>query len=530
MIVAPQPDATEVGARTFLKGGNAADAAIACAFAQFVMDQFECGLAGSSICQIFNPTQGLHECISAVFTAPMSAKEGMWEDIFDCQMYDGYGFVVEGRVNELGYTSVAASGNIKALQHLHSRHGRLAWRDLIEPAIDFAENGYTVTPYVYDYWTAHDPTGRVQNVERMAYTKAYAHLFFGSDGGVLPVGSIVRNPDLATTLRQIAQEGAEVFYQGDIAERMDTDFRKNGGLLTKADFENFVLQLDDPLWGSYRGIRVAATRPPGIGLMLLKMLKTLEHFDLVGLGHNTPEYIALVSEVMKRGQVAKDSMIGDPRFFDAPDQEFLDPQVAEREAKAIRDGEICHVARATADAPSTTHISAVDEQGTCVSLTHTNGKLSGVITPGLGFMYNGGIASFDPRSGNRQSLAPGRRRANFMTPTMLFRGDNPYVVLGAPGGAHIPMAVLQVILNIVDFGMSISEAVDAPRFSTVSDIIDVPARIPQYTCDALEAKGYQARRSHKSYLCARVHAILIDSEDELHGAADPWNQGVALAV
>ncbi|MDH3704232.1 MAG: gamma-glutamyltransferase, partial [Alphaproteobacteria bacterium] len=199
-------------------------------------------------------------------------------------------------------------------------------------------------------------------------------------------------------------------------------------------------------------------------------------------------------------------------------------------AEMIRRGDKVHVERIdiAPESKHTTHISVLDGDGNAVSITHSLGMPSGVITDGLGFMYNGCMAVFDPRPGRAGSLAPGKRRFSSMSPTMLFKGDDPYMVIGAPGGTFIAMGILQAILNVVDFGMSMSDAIAAPRFTCNSDTIDLSNRIPRYTEQALNQMGYPTARSFRSYAFAGVHAILIDEDGALHGAADPGRDGMAL--
>jgi gamma-glutamyltranspeptidase/glutathione hydrolase len=184
-----------------------------------------------------------------------------------------------------------------------------------------------------------------------------------------------------------------------------------------------------------------------------------------------------------------------------------------------------------AESPGTTHISVIDRDGNIVSMTHSLGMMSGVITEGLGFMYNGCMGVFDPRPGRPGSIAPGKARFSSICPTIVFRDGKPVLILGAPGGTHIAMGVLQVILNVLDFGMPILDAVIAPRFCATSDTIDVTARIPTYVSDRLVEAGYPVWRSPMSYDIAGVHAIHIAADGTLTGAADPaYGGGMALAV
>lgn len=530
MVVAPQNDAAEVGARIFLAGGNAVDAAVATAFAQGVMDQMMCGIAGFGAGHVYLPKQGVHAVINFFSKAPLAVRPDMWRDLLEYETRDGFGFVLKGRVNDLGYQSVAVPGTIAGLHGMHRLYGRLPWAEVVLPAARIAEEGYRVTPAVHGYWTTVENMGRVEVMDRLRFTKEYAGLFFGADGAPHPAGTRVANPDYGRSLRAIADDGPDVFYRGRIGREIARDFAARGGLLAEADLESYEAEWTPPVWGSYRGLRVASNPPPGCGAMLLRMLHILEHFDLRALGLNTPEYIRVVAEAMKRAQVVKDRDIGDPHFVDIPAERIFDRAAAAADAEAIRRGEVARVPRATTkEAADTTHLCTLDAEGNTVSMTHTLGMQSGVITPGLGFMYNGAMAMFDPRPGRAQSLAPNKRRVSSMSPSILFKGDDPFLILGAPGGSNIPMGVLQVILNVVDHGMSMVEAVNAPRFSATGDAIDVASRIPVLTCEALGAMGYQTIRSVQPYICARVHAIMVDG-GRVTGGADPSTGGSVIAV
>ena len=532
MVVAPQTDAAEVGARILMDGGNAVDAAVATAFAQGVMDQMMCGIAGFGAGHVYLPKLGVHAVINFFSKAPLAVRPDMWADILEYETRDGFGFVLKGRVNDLGYQSVAVPGTIAGLHGLHSKYGRLPWADVVTPAARIAETGYRVTPPVHNYWTTIENMGRVEIIDRLRFSKPYASLFFGADGACLTPGATVKNPDYGRSLRTIAGEGPDAFYRGSIGKAIAADFAANGGLLSAADLESYEAEWTPPIWGEYRGQRIASNPPPGCGAMLLRMLHILEHFDLKAIGHNTAEYIRIVAEAMKRAQVIKDRDIGDPDFVKIPAEQIFDRAAARADAEAIKRGEVAHVPRATPatkEAADTTHLCTIDSEGNTVSLTHTLGMQSGVITPGLGFMYNGAMAMFDPRPGRAQSLAPNKRRVSSMSPTIVFKGEAPHLVLGAPGGSNIPMGVLQVILNVIDHGMSAVEAVSAPRFSATGDAIDVASRIPGYVCEALGKMGYQTIRSVQSFIAARVHAILIE-DGRVTGGADPSTGGSVLAV
>ena len=322
-----------------------------------------------------------------------------------------------------------------------------------------------------------------------ASAKPGVRLYCRRDGSPRRVGEVITNPDYAATLALIAAKGAAVFYEGAIADLIAEDFARNEGLLSPDDLASYRPKCALPLMGTYRDHRVATNQPPGGGVMLIEMLNILEEFDLAGLGHNTPGYIRVVAEAMKRATIDKDRFVGDPAFTAVPLERLDLRTYAEGLAGEIRRGERAEVPRLNAAPPpasETTQLSVVDRDGNCVSMTHSLGMPSGVITEGLGFMYNGCMGVFDPRPGRAGSIAPGKARFTAMCPTIVLKGNMPFIVIGAPGGTQIVMGVLQAILNIIDFGMSMPEAVAAPRFSATSNAIDVSNRIPRFVTSVLE--------------------------------------------
>jgi gamma-glutamyltranspeptidase/glutathione hydrolase len=256
------------------------------------------------------------------------------------------------------------------------------------------------------------------------------------------------------------------------------------------------------------------------------MLHILERFDLTALGHNAPEYIRVIAEAMKIAGGDKDRHIGDPDFVAPPLERLLSDAYADECAARIRGGEKTPLSRVSSDAKNTTTVSCIDRDGMVVSLTHTNGVPSGVIPPGTGFMLNGAMNWYDPRPGRATSIAPGKRRFSSMTPSIVFEDQTPVMTLGSPGGAWIGVAILQVLLNVLDWGMSMQDAVAASRFSATSDVIDIGNRIPRKTQSALEAMGYEVRRSPLTFPFAAPHGITC-WDGELEGGADPQRDGYA---
>jgi len=528
MIVSAQPEASEAGARVLMRGGNAVDAAIAAALVQGVVDPQMCGIAGFGSCQIYVPG-GAHTCIDFHGKTPLAATPDMWLHLLEGETRDGFGFILKGNVNDLGYQAVTTPGSLLAYSEAVEEFGSWEWADIVAPAIDQAERGFFVRPHVHHFWTHGADHGRVDVAKRLAFSATGRAAYFREDSTVKKIGDHIANPDLAETLRKIAQGGAEVFYRGEIAERIEADMKANGGLITREDLKSYRTTRTDPLRGTYRGHDIATNQPPGGGIMLVEMLNILENFDLSAIGHNTTDYIRIVCEAMRAATADKEAHVGDPAFVDVPEH-LMAKDYAGGLAKRIENGERMRVARLTTPEPKdTTHVAVIDASGMCVTMTHSLGMPSGVITDGLGFMYNGCMAVFDPRPGNTGSVAPGKSRFSSLSPAIVFKDGEPKIVLGAPGGTQIAMGVLQAILNVVDFDMSMSDAVSVPRFSATSDAIDITNRIPGYIVEPLEADGYDVIRSANTFGIAAVHGIRID-KGLLSGGADPGHDGVALGV
>lgn len=532
MVVCPQPEAAESGTDILRAGGNAVDAAVATALAQTVVDPLMCGIAGFGTAAVYLPGAGVHEYFDFHSPAPLAAREDMWEDLLEGETPDGFGFILKGRVNDIGPQSIATPATLKGLEAMHQAHGRLPWRQVVEPAIRWAQDGFFVRPGMHAFWIDEPTSGRVGNLERLQYGEEGRALYCRPDGRPKPIGAPLRNEGMARVLRRIADEGSHPFYQGDLAREMVAHLQSLGALITLEDLARYEVQRNTPLVGSYRDRTVTTNQPPGGGAMLLEMLNILENFDLGAMEHNSPEYLRIVCEAMKKATSDKDRHIGDPRFFDVPLDQLLSKDMAREAAAQIRAGRRFSVERVNPGAPmprDTTHLCVVDGDGNCVSMTHSLAMPSGVITPGMGFLYNGCMGVFDPRPGRAGSIRPGKSRFTSSCPTITFKDGRLDVVLGAPGGTQIAMGVLQVLLNVIDHGMQMQAAVSAPRFSSTSNAIDVCNRIPRHTARALEAQGYQVNRNPYNYTIAWVHGVQA-LPDGLHGGADPGRDGVAYGL
>jgi gamma-glutamyltranspeptidase / glutathione hydrolase len=529
MVVCPQPEAAESGVEVLRAGGNAVDAAVACALAQTVVDPLMCGIGGFGTAAVYMGASDAHEYFDFHATAPQQAHEGMWAELLEGEARDGFGFSIKGRLNDIGYQSIATPGTLRGLEAMHTAYGRMPWGELVQPAITWAKSGYVVRPGMYAFWIDEPAMGRASNRERLSYSKGGRSLYCRADNTPKPVGSPIVNADYAAVLEQIARQGADALHTGDIAQAVVSEIREHGGILAEHDLASYQVIRQKPLVASYRDRIIATNQPPGGGTMLLEMLRALERFDLRGLGHNTPDYMRVVCETMKQATVDKDLFIGDPEFINVPLNELLSDAKAIETAERIRSGSRVNVTRVNPGhviPRDTTHLSVVDGEGNCVSLTHSLAMPSGVIPSGTGFMLNGCMGVFDPRPGRAGSIAPGKRRFTASCPTIVFRDGAPEIVLGAPGGTQIVMGVLQAVLNVIDFDMSMQEAVSAPRFSSTSNAIDVSNRIPRSVTRQLEALGYEVIRNPYNYTIAWVHAIRLIN-GVLDGGADPGRDGVA---
>src|SRR6516225_5232418 len=252
MVVTPQPEATEAGRDILAAGGNAVDAAIATALVQAVVDPLMCGIAGFGSLAVYLPSKRVHTYYDFHSPAPEAVRPDMWESLIEGEARDGYGFVLKGKVNDIGYQSVCVPASLKAYAEAHRDHGKLPWAELFGPAIAYAEGGWDVRPHVHTFWTEEGIMGRVGNAERISFTPAARELYCRRDGSPKRVGDRVVNPDYGAVLRVIAKDGEEAFYRGEIADAIDADLRSNGGLLRRFDLETFHIVRNMPLSRGYR--------------------------------------------------------------------------------------------------------------------------------------------------------------------------------------------------------------------------------------------------------------------------------------
>lgn len=533
MIVAPQPVAVEAGAKVLMSGGNAIDAAVTCAFVQSTLDPQSCGLGGFFLLNLHlaqapqNPV-----LLDGPAVAGEKATPTMWQDIYLRPSADGWGYLLQGDVNDIGYQAICTPGTVKALGAMLERWGTISWERAIAPAIQIAEEGFVVGQQMSDGWKIRGAyTERTSAMEYIRRNPEASRIYLHADSSPYDAGELLRNPDLARTLRQLAEKGADDFYQGELARRISADLAANGSFITPRDLATYRLRETESIVTTYHGYTIATCPPPHGGPVLLEMLNILEGYDLAALGHNSPEYIYLASMAMKSAFADRNPYLADPEFSAVPVEWMTSKSRAAQWRDRIDRGEPIKVSTIPVDSPDTTHISVVDHQGNCVSLTHSLGASSGVISPGLGFMYNNSMALFHPLPGHPNSIAPGKGRITNMTPTIIYKDGQPALIIGAPGGNRIMGSLAQVIVNFIDFGMGIQDAILAPRFACEGDIILCQPRIPEYICAQVRPK-HPIRRLAQSYSgLAMVHAIAIDPvTGKLSGGADPAGAGMPLQI
>lgn len=532
MIVAGQPEAAETGVEILRAGGNAVDAAVASALVQGVVDPLMCGIGGFGSCAITLARIGFCGYIDFHAPAPLASRPDMWADQIECETRDGFGFVLRDRVNDVGYQAICTPAGLRGYWAAQRRYGCLPWQQVVEPAISWAEDGWTVRPAVESFWSSGEDLGRVANYERIKYSPASRALYCRPDGTPKRVGDRIVNRDLGETLRTIAKGGAKAFYEGELAHAIVEDIAGHGGLLRLDDLRRCQAVHNVPLHGSYRHYKIATNRPPGGGVTLVQMFNTVERCDLASVGHNSADYVRILAEVMKRATRDEDRFVGDPAFVSVPVEWLTSKSYASDLAAEVRAGQkttVGRLPRSRVAGGHTTHVSVVDADRNCVSMTHSLGMPSGVVTDGLGFMYNGCMAVFDPRPASPNSLAPGKARFSAIAPSIIFDDHGPHIVIGGPGGPFITMAILQVLLNAIEFEMTMLEAVSAPRFYAASDAIDVSNRFTLRVQREIEALGYEVVRSPGSFGPAAVYAIRVHP-DGLDGGADPGEDGVVLSI
>ena len=525
VVVAPQPVAAEVGAKVLQQGGNAVDAAVTCAFMQMVADPMMGGIGGHGMINIFLRESNERSMITFPTQVPSAATESLYEP--EEKESRGGLYRAKNNENQIGYKAVGIPGTLKGLHEALNRYGTVSWKEAIMPAAEHAGQGIQVHEDFFHFLSKEPRFGEVDHRTRLNATAECARIYL-DNGEFYRPGDILVLTDYAKTLERIATQGLDVFTKGEIAETIEADFRKNGGILTKADLEEYQPEITQPVKGTYRNLTYYTAPYPGAGILQIFMLNILEGFDLENMSPDSPEYLHLLARTQDVVFAEREKVWGDPKMADIPLDELTSKDFAAECREKIKKGEVRFADQSTRP-EDTTHVSVTDADGNAVSLTHSLGVSSGVVVPGLGFIFNNGMHRFNPKPGGPNSVAPGKRRPASNTPTIVFKDSDPVMVLGASGGFGIITGVLQTMLNFIDHKMSILEAVSAPRVHSENNLINVENRIGEGICQQLRAKGHRVQKRPFSYdrSFGNVQAIVLDWErDSVVGASCPRRGGL----
>lgn len=509
MVVSNHPLASSAGIEMLAAGGNAVDAAIATLFTLTVVEPMMVGIIGGGMAHI-RLADGSHRFIDGQSTVPSSvrpdtfrAKPGAPAHVFDT--------VDDENLN--GVKAVAVPGSLKAWCETLRRFGTMSLADVLQPAIKHAARGYAATPYLHECIR--------ECAEEMRRDKAISAIYL-PDGEPLKPGARVVQAEYAETLKYIAQHGEAALYQGPLGDALVAYMKAHGGFIAKQDLTSYRTVERSPIRAGYRGWEILGPPPPAAsGVHIAQMLNILEGYDIGALGFGSAETIHLIAEVLKIAFADRAAASGDPDYVAVPVERLTSKDYARERRDAI------DVARAQAwgagverfESANTTHMTAADAFGNVVATTQTINNLFGakILIPGLGTIPNNYINLFDPRPGHALSLAPGKRVTTSMSPMMALRDGKLAYALGLPGGKRIFPSAMQALINLIDHGMSLQEAVEAPRVWTEGAMLEVEGAIPESVRASLRAMGHEV--VVMPTIAGGMNAIQFCDDGTLLGAA-----------
>ncbi len=523
MVVTREPHATEAGVAVLSAGGNAVDAAVAVGFALAVTHP-EAGNLGGGGFMLIRLANGHSSFIDFRERAPLAASRDMYLDAGGRPTSD----------SQVGYRAAGVPGTVRGFELAHRKYGKRPWDTLVAPAVRLAANGFSVS------WGLARSLRSNKNLPHFAESRR----IFLNSGAFWEPGDQFVQPELARTLERIARNGAAEFYEGETTRQIVTAMAGSGGLITREDLKRYAAVERAPLKGSYRGYDILTAPPPSSGgIGILQMLGILEKSGYEKHGAGSAAAIHYVAETMRRFFAGRNSFLADPDFVRVPVRGLLDPCYIEQLRSSI------DVSRATPsdrispadplpfESADTTHYSIVDTEGNAVAVTYTlnGGYGCGATVPGLGFLLNNEMDDFSAKpgtpngaglvQGEQNAIQPGKRPLSSMTPTIVTHGGRLFLVVGSPGSGRIISTVLQVLLNVIDFGMNIQDAVDRPRFhhQWKPDRLFMEPGFSPDTLALLRSRGHQIEVSAG---IGQTAAILADG-NWLHGAADSRAEGKA---
>ena len=530
MVVSASGIASRVGADVLSAGGNAVDAAVAVAFTLAVTFPSAGNLGGGGFMVIYIADEQLATTIDYREQAPSAASRDMY--------LDDEGNVIEGASTE-GHRSVAVPGTVAGLLYALEKYGSLGPAQVIAPAIELARDGFTVDDYLEASLLRSSPR-LINNPESKRR--------FLNDGAGVSAGDLLVQKDLARTLERIAQHGRDGFYAGPTADLLVREMRAGDGLITLADLSAYQPRERTPIEGFYRGYRILSMPPPSSGgTILVQMLNMMETIDVAALDPLSSRHVHRLAEVMKRAFADRAEFMGDPEFVDVPVSGLTDKQYARLRSGDIRPDRTRLARELGAGDPwpfeseETTHFSVVDGNGNAVSNTYTLNYSygSGVTVTGAGFLLNNIMDNFAAKQGvpngygliqgEANSIAAGKRPLSSMTPSIVLEGNEVRLVVGTPGGPTIINTVFQIIMDVLDHGLNVQQAVDLPRIhhQWLPDAIQYEkGALVEDVRTALLDKGHELLERG---LIGDAQAIFIDPETKIrYGGADPRRGGVAV--
>jgi gamma-glutamyltranspeptidase / glutathione hydrolase len=517
MVVSAHPLASEVGAQVLRSGGNAVDAAVATVAALNVVEPHASGLGGGGFLLYYDAACDSFFVLDYRESAPNRLEKSKYFQPGDTLHM----------VQRIGATSVCTPASPAGWQAMHSRFGSKLLKDLLEPAVVLADSGYPVSEkqsaMILDYLADLQKDSNLARV-------------FLADSLPLQPGQILRQPRLAETLRFLSRTRLENLCYPPFSDAIARAVQKGGGDLRASDLASYRVKERKPLHGMYHGYEIITLPPPSSGgTILLEILRLLEAMDLKAMGHLSPEYIHTVAMASRQALKDADTWISDPDFNRVPSGALLsDDWISEARMHMQTDivpDKLSAMDSLRAFGPgNTTHLVVVDSAGNLVSLTQSLNYFfgSGVMVPELGLLLNNHMADFSKDSVGAKAMAPLRRPPSNMAATIVRKDGKPFLVIGSPGGPRIAPTLAQVLIDILDFGLPLNEALNAPRFFPSGKTLVVETRITASTLDALAAKGWKPYPlgTVDAYF-GGVHAVQFNPDARLWiGAADPRRDGV----
>ena len=528
MVASHNVLSSKIAAEILSNGGNAIDAGAALGFALAVTLPRAGNIGGGGFMLLH--IAKLNKTIAIDFreTAPSAARQEMF--------FDDDGNVVLDETYRFSHKSSAIPGSVAGLAHIVEEYGTMTLAEVLAPAIRLARDGIEVT---------YDLAADLAFSQRLKNNPASLRKFYKPDGSNYEVGEIFKQPDLAWTLSEIAAEGVDAFYRGSVAEKIVADMEAHNGLITLDDLANYEVVEREPVRGTYRGYDIAAMPAPSSGgTHVIQMLNILENFPLADMGAESADALHLMAEAMKFSYADRSKYLGDPDFVEVPTETLVSKSYAKDIAskismdKALSSDEIAPGDLAIYESDETTHYSVVDSEGNMVGNTYTLmfSFGSGVVIEGTGILMNNNMGNFTLRSdipdafglmGSENNLIrPNRRPVSSMSPVLVSRDNKPVLMTGSPGGSKIISANMQMILNVLEFGMNIADASVAPRIHHQwrPDALEIESGISPDTVSLLMDKGQSIKFSQRSVNMGSLQTVMW-KDGVFYGFSDPRRPG-----